>query len=872
MYDFEKNSHEIIRVILNRKAIFYIPAYFILLIAFASQLLSQPKLLTRNSPEIPETYLKNLVNDYRKVINLNGEWDISSANIPSSTVQVPFCYNFKGSVFCSRIFNLTGIENPGSWNYVIQCDGVNYQCEIRINGNFIVKHEGGFTPFSALITDGIIKESGNIIEVEVDNQLDASRTIPLKNSANFPKNYGGIYRDIYIIAVPKIFVKSANVLSEIDINLNADINNVITITAADISQYQGDDKKFSVKTELSDTAGEVKASSNAVNFSISSNSTIEVSNKFTIINPLYWSPDYPYLYKLKVTILLGEDTVDSYVTDFGIYELVKKSGSIMMNNSEFRFKGLNYIEEFRGDGLCAAYEDVERDVKNFKSLGCNVIKTYGRPASPYLIDLCNKYGLLLMEEIPVYTVPSEILATENFLQLAENQVNEMVSSHKNNPCIFAYGIGNDFDVTDESGQNYVKRVVTAIKNLDNRFIYYSTRNYYNDKCRALVDFTGLNFYDGEINLLKNIMADVKLKKDKIFISNYGKIINPNNTGGYSDPNSLEAQSKYIVDFYKLYKTSPFIGGFFHSFTDWNTDKPNLKYFDKTNPYMRTTGLYTLYREQRPPVTILRKEFLDEDIPNLNIGTYSREAPIVFVVIGLTAFIVFMYLANSVRRFRENIWRALFRPFIFITDIREQNLIPAWHNLLLAIIISISSGLFFANLLYFWRDSQLLDIVLTVILSHDNTKIFVDKYIVNPLLLTALLTVLSFIKIFLISFIILLFSLTIKYRIRFNNIYTITVWGLLPTVLLLVVGTFYIRIIQANPDFITIGLWFAVFLYALSVYRILKGTHMIFDTFFLKVYAYGILTVVLLGGGIWFYFNSTRFVFDYFSLVMRFLNG
>ena len=77
--------------------------------------------------------------------------------------------------------------------------------------------------------------------------------------------------------------------------------------------------------------------------------------------------------------------------------------------------------------------------------------------------------------------------------------------------------------------------------------------------------------------------------------------------------------------------------------------------------------------------------------------------------------------------------------------------------------------------------------------------------VNPAKLTALLAAVSFVKIFFIAFVIWLFSLTIKYRIGFNNIYTITVWGLLPTILLLVIGTFYIRILQSNTDFIMIGL-------------------------------------------------------------------
>ncbi len=847
----------------------YLQVFVWLSIILCANSYSQNRIITRNSPDIPESFRNTVQTEHRKLINLNGAWDFSSEKNTASNVTVPFCYDFKGKVNVQRIFS-TGLENPGEWNYIICCDGINYQAEIKINGSFIVKHEGGFTPFSSPIAEGIIKESGNIIEVKIDNSLDASRTIPLKNTANYPKNYGGIYRDIYIVAVPKLYIRSSNLLSEIDINFNADIKNTVSISATDIDRFYSGEKKFTLKTELLDSSGAVKSTSDAVQFSISSNSTIQTVNKFTLNGPIYWSPESPYLYKLKVTISQGDQVIDTYLSDYGIYQLSRKQGILMLNNAEFSFKGINYIEEFGSTGLCASYSDVERDVKLIKSLGCNIIKLYGRPASSYLIDLCNKYGLLLMEEIPVFTVPGQILESENFLQLAENQLNEMIFAHKNNPCVFAYGLGNDFDVTGTAGQTYVKRMVAAARQIDSRLLYYSTRNYYNDKCRDLVDITGINFYDGDLAMLKNTAADIKLKKDKIFISNYGKIINPSNTSGYSDPTSLEAQSKYIVDFIKLLKSSPLMGAFFHSFTDWNSDIPNLKYPDLTNQYMRTTGLYTLYREQRPPAIILRKEFLDEDIPNLNIGTFSKEAHLVFVFTGLITFILFIYLANSVRRFRENVWRALFRPFIFYTDVREQNLIPTFHNILLAVILSIGSGLFFANLLFFWKDSQLLDIMLSVIVSHDTLKIYLDQYMINPIKLVGFLAALSFIKIFLISFIIWLFSLTMKYRIGFNNIYTITVWGLLPTILLLAIGTFYIRILQSNTDFVIIGLITAGFLYLISLYRILKGTYLLFDTFFIKVYAYGILSIVLLGGGILFYLNTTRFVYDYFRLVMIFL--
>jgi hypothetical protein len=842
-------------------------AFFFL--ASLSQILSQYRLYSRNEPDIPQAILSNLQNDHRKVINLNGEWDITSSDPSINTrISVPFCYDFKGRLTASRNFYVS-IENPYDWNYVIYAEGINYQCEISINSRFIVKHEGGFTPFSSPITEGIINEKNNFIEIRIDNSLDVSRSIPLKNTANFPKNYGGIYRDIYILAVPKIFIKSVNVSSEIDINQNADIKNTVTISAADVSKYLPEHSRLQLRTELIDTAGEIRSVSDVAPFTIASNSTIQVENKSNLTSPVYWSPEYPYLYKLRVVISDGTNDIDVFQSDYGIYELSRKSGTVILNRAEFRFKGINYVEEF-GNGLCGSYGDVERDLRNIKSLGCNIIKLYGRPASTYLIDLCNKYGLLIMEELSVHTVPGSVLEDENFVNLAENNLNEMISSHKNNPCIFAYGIGNDFDVSEDAGRNYVKNMVESAKRLDSRLVYYSTTNYFEDNCRDLVDMTGFNYYDKELSVLKNIIADSKLKKEKIFIANFGKIINPANLSGYSDPNSLEAQSKFIVDFYKLYKTSSFAGAFFHSYTDWNSDIPNLKSYDKPNQYMRTTGVYTLFREQRPPAVILRKHYLEEDIPNLNIGTYSREAPLIFVFTGLITFILFVYLSNSVRRFRENVNRSLFRPFIFFTDVREQNLIPVFHNILLASIISLGNGLFFANLLYFWKDSQYLDIMLSVLISSPGLKIYIDNVIMNHVNLVLLISVVVFAKLLVMSLIIWVFSLFLKYRILFSNIYTVTIWGMIPSIVLLAIGTFYIRILNTNTDFVIIGLGLAIMIYLLCIYRILKGTHIIFDQFFLKVYSYGFLTILLIAGTIWIFMNNTRLFFDYFDLVTLFL--
>jgi hypothetical protein len=835
---------------------------------------SQSKILQRNSSDIPSQYSKNIRNDYRKLINLNGEWHFTSNDPALNTnIQVPFCYEFKGKAAVTRQFGLD-FENFDAYNYVLFCDGVNYQCEISINGSFITKHEGGFSPFSSIIQEGVIKESGNIIEVRIDNMLDYSKTLPVRNLVNYPKNYGGIYRDVYIVAVPKLFVRGINVKSEIDINFNADITNSITITSTSLTAF-GEipaENKFTVKTEIVDSSGNVKATSKEESFTISEYSTIQVENKFELTNPSFWSPDNPSLYTIRVIISFDEQQIDLYENDFGLHEYSQKAGTIQFNRADLRLKGINYIEEFMNKGIAASYSDLERDVRNLKVLGCNIIKVYGRPASPYLVNLCNRYGLLILEEIPVFNVPINILTNENFMALAENQLNEMILSHKGNPCILAYGIGNDFNVSDEKSRAYVLRMVNVSKSLDFKPVYYSTRNFKNDICRDIADFTGWNIYDMDVKKLKDIISDPKIKKDRIFISAYGKPIDPSNFSGYSDPSSVESQSKYIVDLQKMLKNSSLIGSFFLTYSDWTADYPNLKYFDASNQYLRTSGLYSLNRDQRSPAVILKKEFLDEDVPNLNIGTYTREAPIIFVLLGLFTFILFIYLANSVRRFRENVWRAFFRPFIFFSDVREQNLMPAIQNVLLAVILAIGNALFFANLFYYWKDSIPFDIMSSLIVSSEPMKTAFNYYIINPFKLTLFLTIISFLKIFLIAVIIWLFSLTSKFRIGFASIYTITVWGFLPTIILLIIGIFYVRVLYENPDFVVIGLAVAAFIYLLCIYRILKGTYILFDTFFIKVYSYGIATILVFYGGIWLFLNNTRNISDYFKLILVFLKS
>ena len=102
----------------------YLQVFVWLSIILCADSYSQNRLITRNSQDIPETFQKTVQTEHRKLINLNGQWDFSSDKNNASNVTVPFCYDFKGKVSVSRMFN-TGIEHPNEWNYIILCEGIN---------------------------------------------------------------------------------------------------------------------------------------------------------------------------------------------------------------------------------------------------------------------------------------------------------------------------------------------------------------------------------------------------------------------------------------------------------------------------------------------------------------------------------------------------------------------------------------------------------------------------------------------------------------------------------------------------------------------------------------------------------------------------
>ncbi|MBS4029128.1 MAG: hypothetical protein KGZ58_10905, partial [Ignavibacteriales bacterium] len=176
----------------------------------------------------------------RKTLDLSGDWEFSLDEKQTwQSVKVPSCYDGIGKIWFRRSFSVSEdvLEQYAS---SLVCFGVNYFCEITINDNFVGRHIGGSTSFSFLLEKNVLQlGSNNTIVIYVDNELNARNTLPLRHQVRGWRNYGGIYRDIFLLFTPKMFLNDIVVKTKLSPNReNATVNVRATVYNAGFSLQQ----------------------------------------------------------------------------------------------------------------------------------------------------------------------------------------------------------------------------------------------------------------------------------------------------------------------------------------------------------------------------------------------------------------------------------------------------------------------------------------------------------------------------------------------------------------------------------------------------------------------------------------------------------
>ncbi|MDP3149342.1 MAG: beta-galactosidase GalB [Ignavibacteria bacterium] len=340
----------------------------------------------------------------------------------------------------------------------INFDGVYHNSEVWINGHYLGKRPYGYSSFRYELTPFLkFGKEKNIIAVKVDNSQQP-------NSRWYSGS--GIYRNVWLVTTSKIYVEhwgtfvTAIVVSKTSSKVSVKIK---------VRNTLNEEKSVTVATEIFDNSGK-KVTFVKSNVTIPAASVNETEQKLVIANPKLWDTEHPNLYKAITKIESEEKTVDQYETTFGIRSFYfDAANGFFLNGKAMKIKGVCNHHDLGFLGAAINTRAIERQIEIMKGMGVNAIRTSHNPPAPELLDLCDKMGIIVMDEaFDMWAMKKvEFDYSTNWKEWHKRDLEDMVLRDRNHPSVFIWSIGNEIpEQRDSSGIEITRELVSIIKNLD----------------------------------------------------------------------------------------------------------------------------------------------------------------------------------------------------------------------------------------------------------------------------------------------------------------------------------------------------------------------------------------------------------------------
>ena len=576
------------------------------------------------------------------VFSLNGKWDFSYFKAPSlvpadffkdgvitnwNKINVPSNWQLEGDYdppvftnikypfkpdppFVPKDYNPTGVYRysfnlPQNWsgkNIFIHFAGVQSAMYLWINGKKVGYHEEGMLPGEFNITQ-YLQSGYNQVAVQVLNWSDGSYL----EDQDFWR-LSGIYRDVYLYATPNARIRDFSFFADLDNNYaNAKTNTKITIENLGTSTLSG----LQVRTTLKDAGGKTVFQRTLPTTSLPSKKERTIAITADVTNPLKWTAETPNLYQLGIELLSGGKTIQALVKKVGFRKVELKNGLMLVNGKAIKIKGANRHEFDMYTGRHVTRESMIKDILLMKQYNVNAVRTSHYPNHPLWYDLCDEYGLYVMDEANVeshglweagYYVGEK---PEWQKAIVERNV-DMVLRDRNHPSIIFWSMGNE----SGWGKNF-DAAYEAIKKVDpeKRPVHYESKNpAYADKLSRYDILSDMYPHLEEVN--RQFLGDTTRP---VIVCEYA----------HSMGNSVGNFRKYWDLFYKHDR---YQGGFTWDWVDQSLrskDKDGKEYWNIINYSDGANvndGLINAERIAQPEMHEVKKVYQNYNVKDVDINT------------------------------------------------------------------------------------------------------------------------------------------------------------------------------------------------------------------------------------------------------------
>lgn len=333
---------------------------------------------------------------------------------------------------------------PNTWQgqrIFLRVYSANYAARVWMNGTLLGEHLGGHLPFAIEVSGHARLDAPNRIVIRVENLQKPDRVPPSRPPGgssfrgSYPETtydffpYAGIHRQVALYTCPMTHVEDVTVTTEIDGQ-----DGIVKVAAQASRGWNGKGR--------------------AVIRTGAGNATVDGDLKFVngrahaelrLPSARFWSPDHPNLYPLTVELLEGGKPVDAYRLEIGVRTFTIRGEQLLLNGQPIQLRGFGKHEDFplHGKGLDRA--QLVRDYELLKWVGANSYRTSHYPYSEEAMELADRYGILIIDEIPA--VGLNFSESEQYVQawtrMAGSQLRSLIARDKNHPSVIMWSVANE---------------------------------------------------------------------------------------------------------------------------------------------------------------------------------------------------------------------------------------------------------------------------------------------------------------------------------------------------------------------------------------------------------------------------------------------
>ena len=341
-----------------------------------------------------------------------------------------------------RTFNL-----PNDWNdktVLINFGGVLNAFYLYVNGKEVGYNQGSYTSSEFDITK-YLKPGKNTVAVKVYRWSDGAY---LEDQDNW--RMSGIFREVFLQALPKVALSDLHVRTLLDDNYE---DAVLQIRPRVHLQSKDENLKgYQIKAQLFDGTSTVLEKPMQISVQEVVHEWYPQSDnvhfalmKQDIKNPKKWSAEKPNLYTLLVTIEKDGQVIQATSTQIGFRQIDIKEGVLMVNGKRVIMFGVNRHDHSPTEGKTVSREELLQDITILKQNNMNLIRTCHYPNDPYLYELCDKFGIYVMDEANLEThgMRGELSNSPEWTYSFLDRAIKMVERDKLHPSVVFWSLGNE---------------------------------------------------------------------------------------------------------------------------------------------------------------------------------------------------------------------------------------------------------------------------------------------------------------------------------------------------------------------------------------------------------------------------------------------